>query len=411
MDIKVIKSDDQYRTMLHEAERLVSLDPELGSEEAERLELISVLIEDFEKKNFPFDTPDPIEAIEFRMAEQGLRQVDLAPLVGSRSRVSEILARKRPLTVQMIRSLSTGLGIPAEVLLSEREQKPTREFDPDAALEWDKFPVKEMVKRGWIHIDSGATASVRKAAEVGLKAFLAQIYETMPSPALFRRTFRGESLDDKSFYSTLAWTARVLTRAKDVSANYVRFEPASLDESYFCELARLSSLSGGAQRAIEMLAEKGIAVIAEPRLPNTLLDGAAMLAESGVPVIGLTLRYDRADYFWFTLLHELAHVWKHLSSPEEAFVDRLEGAGNETVVEKQANRIARDALIPRAIWSRSPARLNPSREAIQKLSTELRIHPAIVVGRLQRETERYDLFRDMLGQDTIRKQFPGINFS
>ncbi|MFI5420134.1 MAG: type II toxin-antitoxin system HigA family antitoxin [Nitrososphaerales archaeon] len=121
MEIRVIKSDSQYHSMLREAEHLVSLDPNPASNEAEQLELLSVLIEDYEKRNFPFNLPDPIEAIEFRMMEQGLRQVDLAPLLGSRSRVSEILSRKRPLSVPMIRSISVGLGIPYEILLSVRD--------------------------------------------------------------------------------------------------------------------------------------------------------------------------------------------------------------------------------------------------------------------------------------------------
>ena len=108
MDYKVIKTDDQYEATLAVAEQLIACDPDIGTDEAERLELLSLLIEDYEKRNFPFRKPDPIGAIRFRMEEQGLRQADLAPLLGSRSRVSEVLAGKRPLTVQMIRALSTA---------------------------------------------------------------------------------------------------------------------------------------------------------------------------------------------------------------------------------------------------------------------------------------------------------------
>ncbi|MDR8077779.1 helix-turn-helix domain-containing protein [Burkholderia cenocepacia] len=410
MEIRVIKSDDQYRTMLHEAERLVSLDPEPGSQEAEKLELLTVLIEDFEKKNFPFESPDPIEAIEFRMEQQGLRQVDLAPLLGSRSRVSEILSRKRPLTVQMIRSLSTGLGIPAEVLLAERPAATTSR-PKETDMEWDKFPVREMAKRGWINVGASRGRIAKEAVEASVKAFLTQVSVGSASPALFRRTFRGDVLDDKSFYSTLAWTARVLARAKDQVHRGTRFNPAELDEAFFVKLARLSRRADGPRQAVTALAEKGVVLVVEPKLPNTLLDGAALLTESGVPVIGLTLRYDRIDYFWFTLLHELAHVWKHLHSADEAFIDRLESSSVEAVAEKEANRIARDSLIPRAIWSRSQAFLNPSRDEILKLAENLDIHPAIVVGRLQKENDRYEIFRDLLGQDTVRSLFSEVKFS
>src|SRR5688572_21023115 len=108
MDLKVIKTPAQYKAVLEEAERLVANDPRRGTDQAERLELLTLLIEDYEKRNYVFPQTDPIDAIEFRMAEQGLRQRDLVPLLGSRSRVSEVLARKRPLTIQMIRSLSQG---------------------------------------------------------------------------------------------------------------------------------------------------------------------------------------------------------------------------------------------------------------------------------------------------------------
>jgi len=119
MELRVIRSEDDYHLVLQEAERLVARDPASGSRDAEKLELLTVLIEDYERRQFPFDTPDPIDAIEFRMHEQGLRQKDLVSLIGSRSRVSEVLARKRPLTVPMIRALSTGLGIPLEALVAE----------------------------------------------------------------------------------------------------------------------------------------------------------------------------------------------------------------------------------------------------------------------------------------------------
>lgn len=414
MEIRVIKDAEQYHLTLSEVERLVAKDPNVGSREADRLELLSVLIEDYEKRNFPIESPDPIEAIEFRMQEQGLRQVDLASLVGSRSRVSEVLSRKRPLTVAMIRSLSKGLGIPVDVLLSERGAKPSfKADDPDQAkYDWDKFPIKEMARRGWIDIaiPPRITASVKKQAEESLKTFLDAVFKNVAAPALYRRTFRGETLDEKAYYSTLAWSARVLARAKESEIKYRRFDPAALNEEFFNQVARLSRVADGPLRVANTLAEKGIALVIEPKLPNTLIDGASMMSESGVPVIGMTLRYSRVDYFWFTLLHELAHVWKHLSSSDEAFIDRIESNSPTAVLEKQANRIARDALIPRAVWKRSQAFLHPSRETIEQLADELSIHPAIVAGRLQHESGKYEVFRDVVDQDSVRDLFPQFNF-
>lgn len=409
MEIKVIRDSNEHRNMLHEAERLVALDPKGGSIEADQLELMSLLIEDYERRTFPFDVPDPIEAIEFRMQEQGLRQIDLVPLLGSRSRASEVLSRKRPLTVQMIRSISTGLGIPLEVLILDRPRSTDKDIT-HSQIEWDKFPVREMQKRGWINIPKRC-ANVEKAATESLRAFLSSLGENKMESALFRRTFRGDTLDEKAFYSTLAWTGRVISRAKEAVGDYPVFKPSELDENFFKSIAQLSRHADGPRKAVDALAGKGIALIVEPKLPNTLIDGAALMTEGGLPVIAMTLRYDRVDYFWFTLLHELAHVWKHLSNADEGYIDRVENSSPSQLVEKEANRIARDALIPRSVWKRSAAYLHQSRTAIIELSDELGIHPGIVVGRIQKETEKYELFRDLLGQGTIRPLFPDVAFS
>lgn len=120
MEFKILRNETEHQTALQEAERLVALDPLTGTRDGEDLALLALLIEDYEKRAFQFDALEPIEVIEFRMSEQGLRQKDLVPLLGSRSRVSEVLGGKRPLTVQMIRALSSGLDIPADALIGRK---------------------------------------------------------------------------------------------------------------------------------------------------------------------------------------------------------------------------------------------------------------------------------------------------
>lgn len=408
MELTVIKNEQNYHLILQEAERLVSLDPASGSKEAERLELLSLLIEDYERRKFPFETPDPIEAIEFRMNEQGLRQKDLVPLIGSRSRVSEVLARKRPLTVPMIRALSTGLGIPLEALVMESSSSIDKCSEEVTTLDWSKFPIKEMKKRGWLDsLKTSANASIEEVVQ----AFLSQVSAGAARAAMYRRNFKGEKINQDAYYSTLAWTSRVLVRAKESNANqYAKYDPSRITNELLRDLGRLSWLNEGPRLAVEFLAKYGIAVVVEPRLPNTLLDGASMLTESGMPVVALTLRYDRVDYFWFTLLHEVAHIWRHINSSEDTFIDRIEHMDSQVLFEKEANRIARDAFIPRALWKRSSAYLSPSRESIQQLADELHINPAIVVGRLQYETGKFEIFRDLLGQGTVRRCFPDVVF-
>jgi HTH-type transcriptional regulator / antitoxin HigA len=115
MRIKPIKTDVDYEAALREVERLFDANP--GTSESDRLEVLATLIEAYEEKTHQIPLPDPIEAILYHMESRGLTRKDLEPFIGSRARVSEILNRKRPLTMEMIRSLHAGLGIPAEVLI------------------------------------------------------------------------------------------------------------------------------------------------------------------------------------------------------------------------------------------------------------------------------------------------------
>ena len=243
MNLTVIKSFDQYKTVLHEAEEFVARDPAAGTKDADRLELLTVLLEDFERRHFSMQSPDPIDAIEFRMAEQGLRQKDLVPLLGSRSRVSEVLARKRPLTVQMIRSLNTGLGIPIDVLVGDRQSKKS-ESATQKELDLAKFPVREMEKRGWF---KSLKIAHHTSAEDRIKAFLAQIgCGGAPAHVLFRRTFRGDEVSAKSYYSVLAWSARVLIRAKELESSVAgKYEPARITPNLLRDLAQLSWFDAG----------------------------------------------------------------------------------------------------------------------------------------------------------------------
>ena len=121
---RIIKTDEQYQRVLAEVERLAVLDPAPDSSEGSRLELLAMLVEMYERVRYAFARPDPIDAIAFRMEQQGLRQKDIAPLLGGKNRVSEVLARRRPLTLPMIRSLYEKLDLAPSLLIRE----PTAEY-------------------------------------------------------------------------------------------------------------------------------------------------------------------------------------------------------------------------------------------------------------------------------------------
>lgn len=117
MDWKVIKTEKDYQKALKRLETI--FDSKKGSKNGDELELLSLLIDNFEKEKFPIDLPDPIEAIKFRMEQLGYTQKDLTEVIGLKSRVSEILSKKRKLTLDMIRKLNEVLGIPTEVLVRD----------------------------------------------------------------------------------------------------------------------------------------------------------------------------------------------------------------------------------------------------------------------------------------------------
>lgn len=117
MEWKVIKTEKDYQKALNRLELI--FDAKKGSEEGDELELLSLLIDNYEKVKYPIDLPDPIEAIKYRMEQLGYKQKDLADAMGLKSRVSEILNRKRKLTLDMIRKLNEVLGIPTDVLVRE----------------------------------------------------------------------------------------------------------------------------------------------------------------------------------------------------------------------------------------------------------------------------------------------------
>ncbi|MDA0261803.1 MAG: transcriptional regulator [Proteobacteria bacterium] len=120
MEITPIKTQRDYKAALREIEGLMSASN--NPPEGDRLDVLVTLVTAYEAKHHPIDPPDPIDAIRFRMDQQGLRPVDLVPYIGSRARVSHILAGKRPLTLPMIRKLTAGLGIPADVLIQESQK-------------------------------------------------------------------------------------------------------------------------------------------------------------------------------------------------------------------------------------------------------------------------------------------------
>ena len=119
MNIRLIKTETDYDAILERIDVLMDLNPEIDSHDGDELEVLVMLVEKYEEKHWEISNPDPIEAIKYRMEEMGLKQKDLVPLIGSKSKVSELLNHKINLSLNMISNLSSTLHIPLEVLISK----------------------------------------------------------------------------------------------------------------------------------------------------------------------------------------------------------------------------------------------------------------------------------------------------
>lgn len=124
MEIRPIHTQADYKATLREVSALMESDPALGTPDGDRLDVLTTLIQAYEARHHPIDPPDPIEAIRFRMDQAGLTVKDLEPMIGKSNRVYEVLGRRRRLTLEMIRRLHEGLGIPAEILIRHDEKFP-----------------------------------------------------------------------------------------------------------------------------------------------------------------------------------------------------------------------------------------------------------------------------------------------
>jgi len=393
---KAIRTDSDYEAALARIDALMDARP--GTPQADELDVLADLVEHYESKHEPLGYPSPAEAIRFRMDQAGLTPRDLVSVLGSRAKVSEVLSGKRQLSMRMARALHDSLGIPAAVLL--------RPADPPADLDWQRFPWKAMVKRGWIH-------KPRRLDPHWLRDALRDLMRRAGCEAdcapLLRRAPGARANAKADPYALQAWCWRVMELANGTKLP-VAYEPGTIDADLLRRLAELSAYADGPRRARQVLVEHGIHLVVEPHLPRTYLDGAALKLPHGAPVVALTLRDDRLDNFWFTLLHELAHVGRHLDAGADGpFLDDLSlrdvPAAKRDRRELEADEWAEEALIPAETWQKSQAGWHPTVLNVVALAHGLGISPAIVAGRIRHERKNYRLLSHLVGAGQVRSQF------
>jgi len=400
MEIKVIKTQYEYKEALNLIEKLIDKDPDPGTTVARKLELLSLLIADYEEKNFPNETPDPIEAIKFRMEQENLTQRDLVPYIGSRSKVSEILSRKRPLTLPMIRALYAGLGIPLESLMNPQFE--------EGVIDWNKFPIKEILKRQWVQVKSDIERSTKDVRQL-IESFVKPLGPDLAVSKLYHMTTNIRSARTMDKYALMMWNARIMLCAQAERKDSI-YRPELINIDFMRQLVKLSIKRNSPKIACDFLKKYGVILIIEKHLPKTYLDGAAMMTLKG-PIIGLTLRHDRLDNFWFCLMHELAHIVLHLKDKQGIIYDDLDlDPAENDLPEVEADNLANEVLIPKEDWNKSAARKLRSPAAARSLARKLGINEAIVAGRMRHYFKEFRILGNLIGAKEVRKCFPEVKW-
>jgi HTH-type transcriptional regulator/antitoxin HigA len=383
--IKLIKTEQDHEQALSRLMALMDLDPKTDTAAGDELDVLALLIEKYEEEVFPMDSPDPIEAIKFRMDQQGLIKKDLIPYFGSASKVTEVLNGTRNLSINMIRKLNAGLGISADVLIRESCQKKALSTD----IDWEAFPLSDMRTRGYFEGFTGSLTELKEYSIEKLSSFLSSVPNGLElKPALLRTSAHLRSNDKETdSYALWAWQVRILQKAKEeqFKVNYIK---GTVDSKWMRKLAEMSWSNQGPSLAKEYLNSHGIHLIIEPHLPKTYLDGAVCLSANGNPVIALTLRYDKLDNFWFSLMHELAHIALHVDGTETWYLDNLDVQGADEI-EQEADALAQESLIPSA--SCNLAKITDATD-VRSLANKLSISPCIIAGRVRYELKSHSKF-------------------
>lgn len=354
----------------------------------------------------PFRPIRPGEILQEELDARGWSQADFADIVGRPVQaVNEIIAGKKMVTPDTAVAFSKALETSAEYWLNlesayRLDLLDKRRADDDDIERRSRLyaaaPVKELIKRRWISARS--PRDIDRLEEEVCK-FL-EVKSLDESPELFMAA-RKTARDDPHSPAQLAWACRVRHIARDMTA--ARFSREGLEKAAAL-LPRLSTSKKGTRKLPGILAELGVRFVVLEHLPKTRIDGASLWLDDQKPVVALTLRYDRVDCFWFTLMHELAHVLAADSKTEILVDDSLVGkdaepAENKVNAEARADRVASEWLIPAKALQKFLERTKSfiSRTQVLCFAAELGVHPAIIVGRLQHDGEvPWTYYRNLL---------------
>ena len=335
----------------------------------------------------------PGEMVREIMEAKRWNQTDLAYALGATTAsVNQILNDKRGISHNMARALGAALDCPAETFARAQAEWDVRNADePEPAVIarariLSRYPLREMVKRGWVDPEHGNGSLEEQVC----RFFGVQTLDEIPHLTHSARKTNYDGVPPPQ----LAWLFRVRQIAKEMAVE--QYDKAKLAQTLE-HFKQLRENADGVRFVPRLLAAAGVRFVVVEGLPSSKIDGVCFWLESRFPVIGMSLRADRIDNFWFVLRHECAHVL-HGHGRDTAILDEnMENGGGQAVNEEEtiANREAADFCVPEEKMQSFYLRKKPffaEREVIA-FARRMQVHPGIVVGQLQRLLGRYDLLR------------------
>lgn len=399
--MKPIRDEAGYEAALARIGALMSA-PE-GSPEVDELEVLSILVEKYEEGAYPIPDAPAHEVLKLVMEENGLASKDMIPFLGSASTVSKVLNGKKELTPAQIRILSRHLGIPVVALFGDASEQ--EKLEPGGSVDWSAFPLVEMSRRGLFGVEH-LRATAKSLAQIAGNIIPALIGSARLDFAYQPRLRQGVKTGPASDpHAVMAWLIEVAKRGQDRG---MKTPCRLLTREDLHTLAAMSKAADGIRRAISFLEGHGIPVVTVKHFKRSKIDGGVVVLDGGRPVIGLSLRHDRLDSFWFTLLHEAAHIV--LGHVSDYVVDEFLDAESYGKDETDANALVEEVTIPAAVFAAAiPNPAQATLSAMFGLAQQFDIALAIVVGRVQFKANDYRKFSRLVGRKQVRCHFPGFD--
>lgn len=350
----------------------------------------------------------PGDFIREELEERGWTQVDLAEILGrTPASVNEVIMGKRVVSPEIAKGLGDAFGTGPEFWLNldavYQLSKVRDEGDAVArrAKLYSKAPIKEMIRRHWLEASDNLDVLEKRVLD-----FL-ELQSLNDGPKMIAHAARKSTAYGEVTPCQRAWLFRARQLARSLQApgfNQKRLEDA---------LERLRDLlqaSKEVRRVPRILSEAGIRLVIVEPLPQTRIDGSCMWLDARSPVVALSLRFDRIDYFWYTLMHEIGHVKNgHVQNDVILDVDYLmpeeETSGGRPRQEREADDFALDYLVSQPKLKAFIKRVRPlySKAKIVEFARTMGVHPGIVVGQLQHRREiSYARSRDLLDTNKVR---------